>query len=272
MKRRLDRTALHMLRELPRTTSYMPSEAAHTDDVPDDEARLSGVVVPDDISELAGDIAAYRREVRRAARDRRRRELLARRGVVPALVLLAATLLAGVVAVLLSVMAPRTAGHPPAPAELATPNQAPGTIGGLLPSATLVTEDGTTLDAHSPTLRPQVFALVPPHCGCGELVNAISGQAGSEQLRLAIVVPGASDDATASITDALELGRPSTYFDPHATLATAVASSGVTIVVVDADGTIYEIEKNVTDPTKTTLDAALQTMLLADRRESAGGA
>jgi len=42
--------------------------AAHTEPVPDDDARLSGVVVPDDISALARDIATYRREVRRYSR------------------------------------------------------------------------------------------------------------------------------------------------------------------------------------------------------------
>jgi hypothetical protein len=234
--------------------------------VADDDARLTDVVIPDDLSGLSRDVAAYRKEVRRAERARRRRRLLARRGVIPALVVVGATLFAGVVAVLLTMMAPRTAGPTPSPAPLAAPFKAPGTVGGLLPSARLVAADGTGVGSHSWTLRPEVFALVPAHCGCGELINAIAGQAGSVDVRLAVVIPAASDDTAASINDALDRGKPTIYYDPQATLATGVAASGVTIVVIDEDGTIYEIERNVTDPTKTTLDANLQTMLLADRR------
>lgn len=234
--------------------------------MPDDDARLTGVVVPDDISALARDIATYRREVRRAARARRRRALLARRGVVPGLVLTAAVLFAGLVAVMLTVLGPRPAGPPPAATKLAAPAQAPGTLGGLLPSATLHAQDGTPIDTHNPALRPQVFALVPAQCGCGDLLNALSGQAGSERLRLAIVVPTAVDDSASAIIDSIDRGLPSVYFDPGTTLATGVSgASGVTVVVVDTDGTIYDIEPGITDAATTRLDAQLQSMLLSDR-------
>ncbi|HVT66097.1 MAG TPA: hypothetical protein VHD81_13165 [Mycobacteriales bacterium] len=234
--------------------------------MPDEEARLTGVVVPDDISALSRDIAAYRREVRRAQRSRRIRRLVARRGVVPAIVLVVAVGVAVAVAVLLSLMAPRTVGRPPSAARLAAPAVAPGTLGGLMPSATLRAQDGSPVGSRSAVLRPEVFALVPVRCGCDDLLNALSGQAGSEQLRLAIVVPAATDDSVAHLTSALDRGRPSVYFDPQATLATGVAGSGVTIVVVDRDGTIFHIERDVVDPTKTSLDATLQSMLLPHRR------
>jgi hypothetical protein len=236
--------------------------------VPDEEARLTGVVVPDDISALSRDIAAYRREVRRAERARRIRRLLARRGAVPALVVTAAIVLAGVVAALLSVMAPRTVGRPPSATQLATSSKQPGTVGGLMPSAILRTPDGSPVGSRSAVLRPEVFALVPVDCGCGELLNALSGQAGSEQLRLAVVIPAATDDSATKLTAALERGRgrPSIYFDPTATLATGVATSGVTVVVVDRDGTIFDIEQDVVDPATTSLDAELQSMLLPHRR------
>jgi hypothetical protein len=37
------------------------------------------------------------------------------------------------------------------------------------------------------------------------------------------------------------------------------------VVVVAADGTIYDVEKNITDPATTNLDAVLQSMLLRQR-------
>ena len=247
------------------TTGCVCETAAHTEAVTDDDARSTDVVVPDDISGLARDIAAYRKEVRRAQRAARRRRMLARRGVMPLLVITGATLLAGVVAVLLSVMAPRTVGHPPAPAPLAAPAQKPGTIGGLLPAGTLRTEDGTAVDTHSPTLRPEVFALIPTHCSCAGLLNELAGQAYSENVRLAIVVPAATDDTAVTLATSLDRGLPSIYYDQSATVASAVASQGITVLLVDRDGTIYDIDRDVTDPTQTTLNAALQTMLLGDR-------
>ncbi|HWC35244.1 MAG TPA: hypothetical protein VG650_10490 [Mycobacteriales bacterium] len=230
------------------------------------EAAWADLVVPDDLRALSRDVATYRREVRRADRSRRLRRLLARRGVVPALAIGVATLLAGMVAVLLAVMGPRTVGRAPAAVPLAAPTQAPGTLGGLLPAASLRAQDGSSISTRSAALRPEVFALVPVDCGCGALLNALAGQAGSEQLRLGIVVPAATDPSTSTILNGLDRGRPSVYFDPQATLATAVSATGVTTVVVNVDGTIYDIESNITDPTKTSLDAALQSMLLSDRR------
>jgi len=193
------------------------------------------------------------------------RRLLARRGTVPTLVLLGATAFAGVVAILLSVMAPRTLGHPPGATALAAPAAAPGAINGLIPRVSLRTQDGTAVDTRSAVLRPEVYALVPVSCRCADLLNALAGQAGSEQLRLAIVIPAASDESTAGLINELDRGRPSVYYDPQATLATGVSASGVTAVVVAPDGTIYDIEKNINDPAKTNLDAVLQSMLLRHR-------
>jgi hypothetical protein len=249
-----------------RTTGYTAPAAAHTYLVPDEEARLSGVVVPDDISALTRDIAAYRRERRRAERASRIARLLARRGMVPALVIVVAAAVAMVVAVLWTVMAPRTVGRPPSPLRLATTTAAPGSVGGLLPSTTLRAQDGSPVDIHSAVLRPEVFALVPLKCGCADLLDRLAGQAYSEGLRLGIVVPAATDDTADSLVTGVHHGRPSLFYDPKATLATAVAGEGVTVVVIDRDGTIYSIERNLTASTATSLDAMLQSMLLPDRR------
>jgi hypothetical protein len=163
-------------------------------------------------------------------------------------------------------MGPRTAGQPPSALALAAPAQPPGSVGGLLPSTTLRTQDGAPVDTHSAVLRPEVFALVPLRCGCADLLDRLAGQAYSERLRLGIVVPAATDDTADSLVTGLHRGRPSLYYDARAALATAVDSVGVTVVVVNRDGTIYSIERDITTATATSVDATLQSMLLPDRR------
>ncbi|MGN6474477.1 MAG: hypothetical protein ACTHK4_12630 [Mycobacteriales bacterium] len=239
----------------PRDPSSAPGQHA--------DAPWSDVVVPDDLRDLARDVAAYRREVRRADRARRLRRLLARRGAVPALVLTGAVVLAAIVAGLLAAMAPRTVIRAPAAEPLAASPAAAGTIGGLLPPATLAGPNGP-ISTRSATLRPAVFALVPRDCGCRSLLNSLSGQAYGEGLQLAIVVPAATDPSTADLANTLR-GEPSVYYDASATLATSMTGRGVTVVVINRDGTIYDVQRGVTDPTSTSLDAALQSMLLPDR-------
>ncbi len=233
------------------------------DDRPRD-AALADVVVPDDIRDLARDVAAYHREVRRAERARRLRQLLARRGAVPTIVVAVAALLAALVAGLLAVMAPRTVIRAPEAAPLAAPAAAPGAQGGLLPSTTLIGPNGA-VNTRQPALRPAVFALVPVGCHCRTLLNSLSGQAYGEGLQLAVVVPAASDPTAASLVSP-RIGNASVYYDAPATLAGTIGRThGITVVVVYRDGTIYSIQRDVTDSADASLDAALQTMLLADR-------
>jgi hypothetical protein len=231
---------------------------------PDADARWLDVIVPDDIRDLSRDIAAYRREVRRAARARRRRRLLARRGVVPAIAVTVAVAIAGLVAAMLTVLGPRNVTRAPAAKPLASPSQPAGAVGGLLPLATLAGPHGA-VSTRAESLRPAVLALVPPHCDCRDLLNGLAGQAYSERLQLAIVVPAASDDSTTALASTLDRGVPSVYFDSAGTIAKGVDGHGVTAVLVDLDGTIYAVERDITDPLLTTVDAALQSMLLPDR-------
>lgn len=225
------------------------------------DALWADVVVPDDIRELARDVAAYHREVRRRARRRRARELLARRGAVPAVALTLAVLLAALVAGMLTVMTPQTVTRPPAAARLAAPAVAPGRVGGLLPKETLVGPDGP-VDARA--MRPTVLALVPMACGCRDLLNSLSGQAWGEGMQLGIVVPSASDPGIAAEAAALRVQAP-VYYDSTAAIATSVGSQGLTVVVVDRDGTIYRIQRGVDPQTVTAVEPALQSMLLPDR-------
>lgn len=239
----------------------MPAEEEHP---PAADGTWADGVAPDDIRELSRDIAAYHHELRQARRSRRIQLLLRRRGAVPLLVLSAAALLAGTVAVMLMLMAPRAVEHAPAAAPLAHPSAADGVVGGLLPAVSLTGPNGR-IDSRAAALRPTVFALIPTRCGCAKLLNALAGQAFSENLPLAVVVPAVSDPSFDALRSSLIQGSPGVYFDPSAALATAVAARNITVVVVDRDGTIYDIERSITDPSLTSLDATLQTMLLPSR-------
>jgi hypothetical protein len=239
----------------------------------DDEERPGGawtdLVIPDDIRELAPEIAAYHRELRQARRSRLTRVFQGRRSGTPMLALIAASLLAGLIALMLTVMAPRAVETPPASAPLATTTVADGQLHGLLPGVVLTGPNGK-VDSLAPALRPAVFALVPQGCSCHALLDGIAGAAFSERLQLAVVVAATSDPGTAAVVDSLDRGLTSLYLDPQGKLALAIngaipAPGGqtATVVVVNRDGTIYDIERNVANAGATSLDATLQTMLLA---------
>jgi hypothetical protein len=226
------------------------------------------LVVPDDISELAADIAAYRRELRQDRRTRITRRFRNGRATGPVFALTIAAALAGLVALMFTVMGPHSVERPQAAAPLATPAIPDGKTGGLLPDAVLTGPNGA-LDSRAATLRPAVFALVPAGCACKALLDGLGGAAFSERLPLAVVVPASSDPATAAVVSSLDRGV-SLYLDPSATLTRAVTGSvpsvtagdAATVVVVNRDGTIYDIVTNVTDASDSSVDAVLQSMLV----------
>lgn len=241
-----------------------PGDAQHASD-----ESWADLVVPNDISELSADIAAYHRELRHARRARLTRRFRRGRATGPIFTLSVAFALAGLVGLMLTVMGPRSVERPPAAAPLATPTFAPGTTGGLLPEATLTGPNGP-VDSRAEALRPAVFALVPAGCACKPLLDGLGGAAFSERLPLAVVVPAATDPTTAAVVSSLDRGV-SLYLDPQGkvsravtgTIPTRAAGASATVVVVNRDGTIYDIETDVTDAADSPLDAVLQSMLVS---------
>jgi hypothetical protein len=228
------------------------------------------LVVPDDISELAADIAAYRRELRQARRARITGRFHDRRASGPVFAMTVAVVLAALVALMLTVMGPHSVTPATAAEPLATTTIADGHVGGLLPDATLTGPNGP-IDSRATALRPAVFALVPAGCACKTLLDGLGGAAFSERLPLAVVVPASSDSATGAVVSSLDRGV-SLYFDSAATLSLGVlgtvpTSAGgdvATVLVVNRDGTIYEVDRNVSDASTSALDAQLQSMLVRD--------
>lgn len=224
------------------------------------DAGWADVVVPDDIRELAPDIEAYHKERRRVARRDRLQRLMARRAALPLVIVACAVVIATVIAMLLTMLAPSTLSRPPAGAPIATnPGAAVGQRGGLLPDATLHSQDG---EVSARATRPVLLALIPLHCGCTNLLSRFAGQAFSENMRLDVVAPAATDAEAVSMVNSINGGEASLLYDPAGALAQALHATGVTLVMVNRDATIYQIFRSATVTSTASVPALLQSMLL----------
>jgi hypothetical protein len=236
------------------------TETAHTDAVPDDDDRprdassaadpawsdaahaadgWSDTVVPDDISDLAGDIAAYHRE----QRAQRRREFILRhatsRGGRPVLLVLAALAVVAVFAAFLTVFSPTTSR----PTPPATPSAAPGHQGGLLPSVSL--QDLSGKQVPRSVLKPSVIALIPAGYGKVDLLGSLATAASSAKVRLVVVAPTPPNGSAIALDGQIDSGTTHVYYDLTGQLATGVKATGVTVVLVNRDGTIFRILRAV---------------------------
>lgn len=218
------------------------------------------MVVPDDLRELASDVAAYHRELRQARRRERRHRLFARPAVLPLTIVAAAIVLAGLVATLLTAFAPSTTDPALMTQPLADPSAPAGQVNGLLPDVVLRDVHRTPLPATG--LRPGVVALVPAGCGCGTGLATLAGQANEVADQLFVVVPaapGSDPEATRFPNQLSSHGRSQVLYDEGGALASALRATGITVVLVQGDGTIYSITRSAT-PGSHLLDAELQEL------------
>ena len=219
------------------------------------------VTVPDDIRALQPDIDAYHRE-QRLARRRRRRERITgsrawQRWSFPVGVLTGALALAAVVVVLLAV---DTAGHTArrGAVPLAQPRAPIGSVDGLLPATLVTTTDGQSVPAQS--LRPALLVLLPTHCACPELLDALAAQAAEVQVQLVVVGPSAPDAEIAALPGQLHHGRVVAAYDNSDQIASTYAEKGVTALIVGRDGLVTYIQRSITSRTR--LELPLQAALL----------
>ncbi len=222
------------------------------------------VVVPDDISSLTADIRALRRERRHARLRTRLRRALARPGL-PSLSAIAAVV-AGVAiaATLISVVGSATSSKSPAAAPLAHPNAPVGQPRGLLPGVALQAADGTSVDSRA--LRPSVLALIPLQCQCVPLLNRLADDAASQSLPLVVVAPTLHDAEAGALPGRLDQGTTRVLYDRSDALATGVAASGLTVVLLDRDGTIFSIIRALAPSAPSPLTAVLHQMLAQNLR------
>jgi hypothetical protein len=259
------------------------SESAHTDAVPDEDDRLrdassdagagwsedstadtswAEAAAPDDLSELAKDIAAYHREQRAARRLAALDRYVARPGAPILSVVLAVLAVGAIVATLLTVTRPHRGAALEGSAPLATPSVSDGARGGLLPAVTLQTPAGGTQASRE--LRPGVVALMSPSCNCNDLVVTLADNTATAtrgRLALYAIAPEPQSADGDALSGRLPAGS-AVYYDTDHALATTVGATGLTLVLVQPDGTIYDILPGITTTSADRLTTPLVTMLL----------
>lgn len=229
-----------------------PGDADHDGDPYADLPPIDGLVIPDDASELEADLVAWRREAAQQAREQLRVRRRARRaGSRSRLRRLGLSLPMGVsvaVAVLLvvlftTVFAPTRAPLAPA-VPLATGVAATGAVGALLPDVTLTAGSGVAVPAR--LLRPATLVLVPDPCtsACGAIAAEVVAQSRSLQVRAAVVLPMSATDATGSLSQA---AASATLLADDTDLRQVVQATGVTAIIVGADGKVVDIARSITD-------------------------
>jgi hypothetical protein len=234
---------------------------AEDDDRPGDassaaDASWADVVVPDDISSLAADVETYRREVRRAHRRAWQSRVMSRPGILPLSIVSIALLLAGIVATLLTVLAPSAGDSEPAARPLAHTRVADGSVGGLVPAVKL-SELGDPVQSQA--LRPALVALVPATCDCIARLKTLAGQA--DQVGYPLDVVTAATPAADALINLLNTGKPHVLLDASSTnsLYQQAGAEGLTLLLVEPNGVIYEKYSDVVAPIPE-LNARLQTM------------
>ena len=211
---------------------------------------VPGVQVPDDASALFRDVEALERE-RRATRRRTRTGRLLGGGrpgrpVSGRLVVLALAVVAAF-ATLPVLLHPRFSA--PAPAQpLAAPSVAPGTVGGLLPDAALLTPAGTTTTRALP--RPGALVLTPVPCetACEQVVGEVVGQLLQATRDVRLLTPGPADPAgrlATQLRGGPARGLITSGVDVQGVLAPAYGAVGVTVVTVAADGVVLDVVRDV---------------------------
>jgi hypothetical protein len=148
-------------------------------------------------------------------------------------------------------------GRPrPAPAPLASPAIAAGTVGGLLPDV-LLTGRGGAVPARD--LRPAVLVLAAPDCGCLEAVRQVVTAAAPVRVVTYVVEAGPSLEQAATLA-ARAGGDAGAFADPGGALARAYGlRSPAALVLVRSDGVVTQVVPAVAP--SLSLDRALRGLV-----------
>ena len=213
------------------------------------------VVIPDDARELDADVIAYHREERRRRRRARVRRLLRPFGgygvAVP--IIAGALLVALMSGALMTVFGPRPAPRPTAGRLAPSPSAQPGRINGVLPAGTVDEVGGKRRTVALRELRPGVIGIVPPSCGCEQVVAELATRTREYELNFWLAADRRSNPAPAdetlkelqALAGAAHGGTPRVVDDVQGVLAKTYGpppgSPGLTAVFVQPDGVVTHV-------------------------------
>jgi hypothetical protein len=223
------------------------------------------IVVPDDARELDRDIIAYRREERRRRRRARWQRLAApiTRFGLAAPFIAGALLIALISGTLITVFGPRPAPRASGRPVAVQPTAGPGQIGGVLPGGQIV------VPGHRRQLidlRPALILVVPRNCRCESTVNELSRQAHEYRIGLYLVadqrdITVPAEERAKEMRDlagAARYGVAIVAEDAKAVLATTYQASGLTAVLVRADGVVDDVLRGL--PAQPRLETRLEQL------------
>ncbi|HEV2086735.1 MAG TPA: hypothetical protein VGR21_00355 [Cryptosporangiaceae bacterium] len=220
-------------------------------ELPDLPPEWGQVVVPDDLAELAAEVAAVQAELaasqqlNRMGRLVRTRPRNAARLTAP-LVVLGLVLVTALTSLVILVL-PTNSGPPTNRPALATPGVPAGQVGGLVPLVGLVEPEGRWVRLRD--LRPAVLLLTPSGCArCPGVGVALMDAARDSGVTVALVT---DTDQPDPLPPNAARNRAVTLADPGGGLFKAVtnrSATGPTVVLVRADGVITRIVPDVADP------------------------
>ncbi|MFL6240149.1 MAG: hypothetical protein ACJ735_11725 [Actinomycetes bacterium] len=216
-----------------------------------DESLLA-LSVPNDPSELADEIASYRRELRaRRRRERFDRWTLARYwrpyGITGPVAVAAVVVIVSVSGLLLALL-PNTHQDLSQSSSLGNATAAVGQIDGFLPDETVYV-DGSPESVRA--LRPAVLVLVPPQCSCTTTVDRLASQAGEFGITTYVVTAVQPDPQMRALVHGIP-GKHAEVYDPGGMLQRTYnrPGEGVSVIVVRSDAVVRYIQRNATETTQ----------------------
>lgn len=203
------------------------------------------VVVPDDLRQLAEEVALIRAELAVQHPDGGRRRWWRRPGLSGPLCALILFLVAAIGSLMVIVL-PKPA-RPPRREPLASPSVAVGVTGGLVPALSLSGDGGRTASLRE--FRPAVLLISPVGCTrCAAVRNQLVTATDETQLTVVWItesiqaitlIPGLPDERLVSLADPVGTARAS---------ITGVSAVGPTAVLIRTDGRIKRVVPDVGDP------------------------
>ena len=203
------------------------------------------IVVPDDLRELAAEIATIQSELAAHRPRSPRRRWMPRPGLSGPLCALILFLVAAIGSLMVIVL-PKPS-RPPRREPLASPSVAAGLVGGLAPALSLSGDGGRTASLRE--FRPAVLLVSPAGCTtCAAVRNQLV--AATDETQLTVVWITESKHAV-TLVPGLPAERLVSLADPAGTTRTLIAgisATGPTAVLIRTDGRIRRIVPDVGDP------------------------